>query len=774
MRGMPLVLATCIGLGSVNAAPMAEPLKIVGATASHVHNANPPENAIDGIVADDSRWMGRLHRTDGAWLELQLDGIHKIAGVHLYSGENKGAALEGFHFEFRKPDGQWQKIPSSVVAGNSSVAVRMQFDGTVEVETDALRLVIHSVTMGMARVWEVVVWPDGGDVPEIGTAVKIGNDITLSHIIPIPEIYLNQSGFNLGKPKRFTAPTLPDGTPFGVHPADGGDPLFTGVINGHLGDFSAFNPESPREFVIKAGDQTSVPFTIGLWQFERIVYQRAIDFMVDSRHYVGNYTEPCPGSFGWRDDHHFAWVLRTLVPQYLSNPAAYERMPRQITYAEPQAGLWGALDPYKEDAPDIVKLIHWGADITVTQKTTHEFLKGELAFFLYAWPMLECWLPRQNYDAVLAFVNEHWQKDGADREYPYDESPEHNLFALKTELGSTKGGLPPGHSIMPNLLMHEVARRDSLPGAEAYFDAAYRQVEWIVENLDWEDPQTTKGQRLSEHITMTSLAAFLQLAEEKAPAGLSRKIQAWSEVVIRRSDNMWDFRKLTDDGQWTPSGKAPTMWNEVGNVVGFPATVLAASPFLDDGPQQARLAELAWSHMDNCFGRNPCGRHFSYDAPREIEGVEHGWYSFYKGGIGQLEHARFVLDGAPKHVHYPYNPKAGNYGWSEGWVSFNTAFNVSLAYMAKADTRLSLEQDGDMIVVRLHAPLNFNGEQEEPVTLQVAGNAAVEVTLKEVDPRSPEHIGRVNPAELKARPGDRISSSYGYGYMATSASLTLK
>jgi len=580
-----------------------------------------------------------------------------------------------------------------------------------------------------------------------------------------PPIYLNQSGFNLGKPKRFTAPTLPDGTSFQVLNKVTGKAVYEGTIERHLGDFSNCNPESSDEFVVRVGGLVSFPFRIGHGWLERVTYQNAVDFMIDSRHYVGTYKRPCVGSFGWRDDHHFAFELRTLVPQYLSNPVAYQRMPSQVTYPESQAGLWGALEPYKEDAPDVVKLIHWGADVTVTRKLTHEFLKGELAYFLYAWPWLKRWLPEQNYQAVLQYALSTWEQPKADRKYPYDRSPEHNLFALKTRLGTTKGELPPGHSVMPNLLMYEVARRDKLPDAEKFFNAAHRQVRWMVENLDWEDPRTTKGQRMSEHVTMTGLACFLQLHPDRAPAGLRKKIVDWARVAVRRSDNMWDFRRLTDDGQWTPSGEKPTMWNEPGNVVGFPACALAAAPLVDDVKLKTRLHELATSHMDNCFGRNPCGRHFSYDAPRDIEGCDLGWYSHLPGGIGKLGEARFVLDGAPKHVHYPYNPGAGNYGWTEGWVNFNTAFNLSLAYMAKADTELTLHQKGAAVVVRLHAPLNFDYERTETarVELHFEDGSSQEVTLHEESLNSPFFIGSLTPQKKP------ISASYGYGYLATEA-----
>ncbi len=757
------------------AASEIKPIAGMTATGSGALEENMAEKAVDGVVSDSSRWIGMPDENGKIWLEIGMPSKQKISGVHLYNGYGTGSPIEDFYFEFEDADGQWRKIPSSAVSGNTSTSLRLPFDTTVEVDTDTLRLVVTKTHQEYARIKEIVLWPEGADVPGLGTGVHEGG-----HALPetsqpdIPKIYLNQSGFNLGKPKRFTAPTLPDSTVFSIHPAKGGDALFSGKINKHLGDFSQFNPEDSQEYVVRAGGHQSVPFTIDPWQFERITYQPAVNFMIDSRHYVGNYKKRCGGSFGWRDDHHFAWALRTLVPQYLSNPAAYEAMPKQIRYVEAKPGFWGTLEPYKENAPDIVKLIHWGADVTVTRKTSHEFLKGELAFFLYAWPVLEKWLPQQNYDAVLEFVQTTWECSTADQKYPYDESPEHNLLKLKTKLGTTKGALPPGHSIMPNLLMYEVAKRDGLDNAKRYYYAAYRQAEWIVENLDWEDPQVTKGQRLSEHITMTSLAAFLQLCPDNSPEGLKGKIQDWAKIMVRRSANMWDFRKLTDNGQWTPSGEKHTMWNEVGNVVGLPAALLAAAPFVEDAGIHTRLHELVWSHMDNCFGRNPCGRHFSYDASREVEGVEYGWYSYHKGGIGQLAEARFVLDGAPKHVHYPYHPERGNYGWTEGWVNFNTAFNVSLAYMAKADTKLRMVQHGDTVFVRLRTPLNFDVRKDEPMELTVKGSKEVTITLVEEAPCSDTHVGQLSLSDLSVSAGETIECSYGFGYMQTSTSLTIR
>ena len=751
------------------------PLKIHSARASSTLGNFLASNAIDGVVSDASRWVSQVS-TEPAWLELELGTPRKLAGIHLYSGYQNASPIQDFVVLFWR-DGAWRDIPSAAIANNRATALALPFDDTVDVTTDTLRLWITASHQNIARVLEVVVWPASlGNLPPL--AASAASAQPRAQEVPVPLIYLNQSGFNLGKPKRFTAPTLPDGTRFEVRPADGGPAVFTGVLTNHIGDFTAFNPSDEREYVVVAGTHSSVPFRIGPWWLERVTYQNAVNFMVDSRHYVGNDRAVCVGSYGWRDDHHFGWELHTLVPQFLSNPSAYERMPRQIRYEPPtDPKRWGALQPYRDDAPDLVKLIHWGADVIVSQGLTHELLKAQLPYFLYAWPWMKEWLPEQNCQAVRDFTFAHWSDATCDHKYPYDESSGHDLLALKTKVGSTKGALPPGFSLEPNLLFYEVAKREGRADAEKFFAAAARQAEWMIAHLDWNDPQTTKGQRMSEWITMTGLAHLLREYPDRAPASLREKINAWAEVAVRRSNNLWDFRKLDDGDRWTPMGEKPTMWNEPGNVLGLPAALLAAQPFLTNASTQARIEQLVWSHFDNAFGRNPVGRHFSYDGPREIEGVEHGWFSFYPGGIGRLAEARFVMDGSPKDGHYPYNPERGNYGWTEGWIQFNTAFNVSLAYLAWANTRIELRRDGEQLVARLEAPLNFDYGKVETgkVWVTSASGDRETLTVTEESPNARTLTGRIRiSSEAAARPGDGIlqtapgagiEAGYGYGYL---------
>jgi hypothetical protein len=763
-----------------HAAP--KPIKPASATASSEQGKNKVAHAIDGEVSDKSRWVSKASKTP-AWLVVELGTRQRLAGVHLFSGYGNSDPIQDFELQMDR-DGEWLTIPSAVVSGNQATALALPFDATMAVETSRLRLWVTKTHQDTARVKELVIWPgEAGAVPPVPKQGAGGSLVCSIPHTEITPIYLNQSGFNTGKPKRFTAPTLADGTPFEVRPAGGSGAAFKGEIRGHKGDFSPFEPGDDREYVVAAGGLVSVPFRIAPFWFERTIYQNAVDFMIDSRHFVGNDRNPCRGSFSWRDDHHFGWQLHTLVPQYISNPSAYERMPRQITYEAPSnPKLWGALEPYREDAPDIVKLIHWGADVIVTQKLMHEHFKAQLAYFLYAWPVLERWLPEQNYERVSAYARENWDKPKADRGYPYDESPEHNLLALKTHIGSTKGGYPPGFSVQPNVLMHQVSLREKRPDAERYLNAARAQVEWMISNLDWEKPLVTKGQRMSEFLTLTGLAHFLREYPEMAPAGLHGKINAWAETMIRRSDNLWDFRRLDDADGWTPMGEKPQMWNEPGNVIGFPAALLAAREFSNPA-LHPRIDELVWSHLDNFSGRNPVGRHFCFRAPTEIEGVEYGWFKRYPGGIGRLRDARFVIDGAPKNQHYPYHPEIGDVGWTEGWIQFNVALNISLSYLAWSETSLDLKREGDELIVTLRAPLDFEPAKAETGTVDVeSGQGDRErVTVTETGPATGIFVGRVrlqpdaDPASgdgtLQFRTGTTVRASHGFGYLGRHATL---
>ena len=442
-------------------------------------------------------------------------------------------------------------------------------------------------------------------------------------------------------------------------------------------------------------------------------------------------------------------------------------------------------------------------------------LKEQLAYFVYAYPYFSEYIPREVYNEALAHLLKTWGEPGIDRfensdfgmpEF-YSMSYSGDLFSTYEKIGTGKGHFPPGHSIVPNLMMHEVAKREGLPEKDRFFQAAYDQTEWIIQNLDWNDPKVTKGQRQGEFVTITSLAYFLSQYPKRAPEGLKDKIRAWSDVMISRSDNMWDFRKYSDE-RWVipnirppdhPSHAVKTGFNEPGNVAGLPAPLLAAAAVCDDPLTAHRLRQLAIAHIDNVFGRNPTGRHFCYDGVSDFEGVELGWFKEYQGGAGQLQSARGVLDGSPKETTYPFDPYAGDPGHTEGWVTFNTPWNASLAYLSNYETEVeicdsalvqpvrtvSLHNTDYRLAVILKAPLNFDYDRVESgeVWVQTSSGDHLLLTVLEKTVNSTDFVGilvveegeiHTDDDRLQVRSGDVINVSYGLDVFRKSVSITTR
>ena len=211
---------------------------------------------------------------------------------------------------------------------------------------------------------------------------------------PVKKILVNQSGYNLNQPKRFTAPHTANNTSFSIVNKRTRKIEFQGTVENNIGDFTAFNPTSKDEYFAQIDTSTSFPFRFGPYWLERVTYQNMVDFMIGARHFVGTTNKIRRLSWAWRDGDFFNWALQSLIAQYLSNPEAYKRLPQKINYVDNNTfpaeykGKWGTLEPYKENAPDIVKLIHWDVDVKISQQLEHEHQKAELAHFLYAYPYL--------------------------------------------------------------------------------------------------------------------------------------------------------------------------------------------------------------------------------------------------------------------------------------------------------------------------------------------------------------------------------------------------
>ncbi len=162
-----------------------------------------------------------------------------------------------------------------------------------------------------------------------------------------------------------------------------------------------------------------------------------------------------------------------------------------------------------------------------------------------------------------------------------------------------------------------------------------------------------------------------------------------ADLIIYRSNNLWDYKQFRIERD--ASGASYTTWvndctgtiglaNQPGNTAGVPAICYTICEVIGtDDSCYTRLMEIATSHINHVFGRNPVGRYYDYKAVDDF-GATKGWFKRFTGGYRHLDDVAGVLDSSPKEEAYPYI-SAVEAGYSEGWVAFNTLWNVSLSYL---------------------------------------------------------------------------------------------
>lgn len=497
--------------------------------------------------------------------------------------------------------------------------------------------------------------------------------------------YINQIGYDVEKSKRATLTNSVKGTEFTLRKVEDDSVVYTGEIGNQIADFSDFATEG--DYYLQCGDVKSYDFKIAKNRLWDVCALPALNFMAQSRSDVW-----CVGGngYGWRDSHQFSFELNTLVMQYMSNPSYYKSLPygiykvEECEYTELQT----------QNEPDIIWLMKFAVtryhDWNVNKSVTlHAMIKGQVAYFLYLYPHISEYVDASWYTTIRDWIVGQWSVEDCNTLwFEVDGGINHNLFTTQEKIGTVKGQLPPGYAIVPNLMMWEVAKRDGLENPERFLTAAFNNMNWLVNTVDLRQPGYTKGQRMSEHIVFHSLTYFYEMYPNLCPAGTDKKILQLAKTLLSRSENLWDFRQYCTVGDL--SGSTITTWsvgaNEPGNVAGFTGCAYALARVIDDLAIKNQLKRVAIAHMDNVFGRNPTGRCFCYNALTDFEGAKLGWFHKFSDNLGAdyigpgvLHDVVGCLDGSPKEENYPYEPDYTSY--TEGWVAFNTAWNMSLAYL---------------------------------------------------------------------------------------------
>jgi hypothetical protein len=543
---------------------------------------------------------------------------------------------------------------------------------------------------------------------------------------------VNQAGYNLGEAKRFTCPGAADGTAFRIVRGRGGVVVFRGVVRGHVGDFSAFEPGSSTEdyFVDVDGFERSTPFWIADHLLERLSSRLAYQFFIDAR---GGFTPrlspatvtgggPSRDGGGQGLEATFEGLL------YASNPALFDRWTEELQgsagrmWADPPVAP-GESSPaltLPQDGsvpwnsrPDLVKLLLWhaefayinhaytgptggfemhpqgyeqwvrqfGYDDQSLQSFDHQNLLDQLAAACaYYHAFLKPYMTRETYEKYRKVCLDKWE--AYDRHKEVRHWVKSKKWIDEGRLEFNEQGNAFGQGLLRNLLMYLAEREEPDGKPERFLAYARACAEDIIRSWDFGNPVHTWRARNAEHITPQALALFLLVAPDQAPPGTKEKLGAWRDYIVSRTNNLWQYR-THDDREWAhPKSK------EVGTVAGLGGAMFAVAAVLDD----PTLRAIGWSQVDFVFGRNPAGAHLGHKSRLRAamdgfwDGVETGWPHGYVFGTGELGPVRGTLDGSPTDVAFPFNPaeaasadKPGVYG-TEGWSITNRAWMSTVTF----------------------------------------------------------------------------------------------
>lgn len=499
--------------------------------------------------------------------------------------------------------------------------------------------------------------------------------------------YISQIGYDTDKPKKATFTNGIRGTEFTLKKASDDSVVYTGEIKNQMADFSDFT--TTGVYYLSCDGINSYTFTIAdnrIWNVAALPSLKFMEMARSDTFDVGY----APSSFAFRDSANYSFELNGLVMQYMSNPSYYESLPWNVykasecEYAELRV----------QDCPNIIWLMKFAVmryyDMNVNDsKKLDAFLKGQLAYFLYLYPSIMQYIDSNWYETIRDWAISIWSVSGSDTSWNTSLS-DNNLFSVQSTINTTdtKGSCPPGGFVVPNFMMYEVCTRDGLNSANDFLTSAINNLNWLVNDVDLTLPVNTKGQRMSEYIPFHALTYAYEMYPTHCPNNTYSKITEVANVLISRSYNIWDYTQYQTAGDL--SGATTTIWNNnqsqtsgLANnpgYVGMMGVYYALARVITDTTIKARLKELAFSHMAHGFGRNPLGRCFDYKATEDFDGAKLGWVSRLSGGYGHLDNVIGVLDGSPKNPSFPYDP-SGSTGYTEGWIAFNSAWNMALAYL---------------------------------------------------------------------------------------------
>jgi hypothetical protein len=645
--------------------------------------------------------------------------------------------------------------------------------------------------------------------------------------------FVNQAGYNLNEAKRFTCPGAPDGTPFSIFESTNPNAVvYTGKINRQVGDFTNFNPiSSTQEYIIEVnGFGQSVPFWIADHLMEKISSRLAYQFFIDVRGgfmssvLPSNITGGGPSRDGGGQglEATFEGLL------YASNPALYDRWNKELRLygndrmypvipppdTEPDSDLSEYFERHNADwrkKPDLIKLLLWhsefaynhrafkgeaggGYETMINYRNVREFgyegkplqgfdyqnmldqLAATLAFYH---SFLKPYLPEETYQKYRKACLNDWERYDRHKEVRYWVKSSKWIDEGYKEFNEQ--GSAYGQGLLRNLMMYAAEKNEKNGQADKFLKYAQGCALDIIKNWNFNNEWHTWAMRNAEHITPQALALFMMIAPDKCPAGTREKLKAWRDYIVRRTDNLWNYR-THNDVEW-----AHRKSKEVGTVAGLGGSMFAVANVLND----SLLRSIGWSQVNYVFGLNPAGAHLSNKSGARTalggywDGVEKGWPYAYIHGTGELGYTRGALDGSPTNHAFPFKPDSaalgdspglyGTEGWAisnRGWmatIAFSTTGSHHLSVTDEAGKRIEKTSIGKKVMVELKAALNqdWNAKDTGWVLVQDGDNAVQKITVTETGAKTGIFKGEYI---IKSKKG---VIQFSYGYLGFEKNVTL-
>ena len=145
-------------------------IKIVSVNSSGTLAGYKEECVMDGIISDQSRWVGTPDKDGDVWIEFKLAKKQILGSILIVSGFGSQSPINDFCIQY-KTAGQWKTDPSLCIEGNDKISRYVALGSDENVSTDALRILITKTKDNMARIKEVVISPK---VPEVIHTIKGG------------------------------------------------------------------------------------------------------------------------------------------------------------------------------------------------------------------------------------------------------------------------------------------------------------------------------------------------------------------------------------------------------------------------------------------------------------------------------------------------------------------------------------------------------------------------------------------------------------------------